>query len=524
MNSIQLDTLLDVLGAIPERPPENLNRFLSQLPHPAELPSPWATWTLIGLGRHRQRQLWVEKIIRTRLNGDPEQLARMGALGHPSDVPQMGTVPGLPEWEYYFHGQGCCLTHKIEGDEIDVDFWDENAEYFSSYFYQNYLRSLRHPEPPEQRLLELHPEARTISFAVAELLELGALDSHPDHAKTPYKLSKAVILSLDNIDWFCELWLDLEFQLSLSLIIGDWLKAETLVDPNSQLNELVSSRATKCRERRVAQLSSPNLDELEQANALRAMADLPVINIDSILEDAIRKPVESFNKGKPQNPIGRITLTALQIIDERNDPSWCPLVDSLFKLVNADDGIPDSHAWMTTFKLLLKHQYRVQELLENLPNASGTCLGEAVLLSLEHAPQHSIQLIRRALQSSIPICRTEVAAILAIFNTTWSRNELLNALNQSTDQHQTSEVRAALLEINEPEAEKAVLAWEKLNPHQEEVGVYIEIDGQKRGPFYSMNELSLRNNLEMLRYDMQELHDRVMQVRHVIPTGVLPDQ
>jgi hypothetical protein len=49
-------------------------------------------------------------------------------LGHPEGVPQSGPVPGLPEWEYYFHGRGCSLTHKVEGDEIDVDFWDDSAE------------------------------------------------------------------------------------------------------------------------------------------------------------------------------------------------------------------------------------------------------------------------------------------------------------------------------------------------------------------------------------------------------------
>jgi hypothetical protein len=36
----------------------------------------------------------------------------------------------LPEWEYYFHGKGCCLTHRVTGEEIDVDFFDDSAEYF----------------------------------------------------------------------------------------------------------------------------------------------------------------------------------------------------------------------------------------------------------------------------------------------------------------------------------------------------------------------------------------------------------
>jgi hypothetical protein len=90
-------------------------------PAGAELPSPWETWTLIGLVRHRERQLWVAGIMKTRLSGNPSDLAEIGALGHPEGA-QSGTVPGMPEWEYYFHGRGCCFTHKVEGDAIDVDF------------------------------------------------------------------------------------------------------------------------------------------------------------------------------------------------------------------------------------------------------------------------------------------------------------------------------------------------------------------------------------------------------------------
>ena len=133
---------------------------LRSLPAVGELPSPWETWTLIGLFRHRERQYWVRDIIQTRLQGDTSRLARLGSMGHPDGVKQSGSVPGLPEWEYYFHGIGCCLTHKVTGEEIDVDFWADTAEHFDLFFYTNYLKSLRQPEPVEQRLRELHPSLR----------------------------------------------------------------------------------------------------------------------------------------------------------------------------------------------------------------------------------------------------------------------------------------------------------------------------------------------------------------------------
>ena len=85
----------------------------------------------------------------------------------------------MPEWEFYFHGRGCCISHKIDGAAIDVDFWDDSAEYFDTFFYRNYLESLRRPEPPEQRLRELHPSARAVTIAVNELIALRASETPP---------------------------------------------------------------------------------------------------------------------------------------------------------------------------------------------------------------------------------------------------------------------------------------------------------------------------------------------------------
>src|SRR5262249_33080861 len=127
--SSQLDALLSAFARAEEPAPDRLPSFLRALPDPGALPSPWETWTLVGLVRHRQRQFWVSDIIRTRLRGVPSDLAAIGALGHPEGVPQSGPVPGMPEREYYFHGRGCCISHKIDGDAIDVDFWDDSAEY-----------------------------------------------------------------------------------------------------------------------------------------------------------------------------------------------------------------------------------------------------------------------------------------------------------------------------------------------------------------------------------------------------------
>src|SRR4051812_29391440 len=106
------DLLLRAFGEAHRPPPADLPAAVRALPAAGELPPPWETWALIGLVRHRHRQLWVGEVVTTRLNGSLPEIARMGALGHPEGLSQSGLVPGLPEWEYSFHGKGCCLTHR----------------------------------------------------------------------------------------------------------------------------------------------------------------------------------------------------------------------------------------------------------------------------------------------------------------------------------------------------------------------------------------------------------------------------
>jgi hypothetical protein len=130
------ELFLDAVRRAGRGEPAGLADSLRGLPDVGSLPSPWEAWTLIGLLRHRERQLWVANIIRTM----QEQV-------DPEDLPQQGSVPGMPVWEYHFHGNGCCLKHKVNGEVIDVDFWDDTAEYFDTFFYVNYLKSLRQVSP-----------------------------------------------------------------------------------------------------------------------------------------------------------------------------------------------------------------------------------------------------------------------------------------------------------------------------------------------------------------------------------------
>ena len=246
----QLAALLAAFSRVDRPAPDGIASFLRALPEPGALLSPWETWTLIGLVRHRERQLWVAEIIRTRLRGAPSDLAAMGALGHP-EVPQSGPVPGMPEWEYFFHGRGCCISHKkIDGDAIDVDFWDNSAEYFDAFFYKNYLESLRRPEPPEQRLRELHPSARAVRIAVNDLIALRALTPLTGSEAHPFRIADDVLSFADAIASFCTAWAAPDRRVWLAALIGDWPAADEALQGQPDLTAITSARAEQCRDHR----------------------------------------------------------------------------------------------------------------------------------------------------------------------------------------------------------------------------------------------------------------------------------
>jgi hypothetical protein len=501
----RIDALLAAFARAGETGPVDVASSLQRLPDPVTRPSPWETWTLIGLVRHRERQRWVADIIRTRLRGAPADLAALGALGHPQDVPQSGTVPGIPEWEYYFHGRGCCISHKVDGSAIDVDFWDDSAEYFDTFFYKNYLESLRRPEPPEQRLRELHPSARAVTIAVTDLIAFRALAPLPGHGTHPYRISDGVLGSADAIASFCAAWADPQRRVWLAGLVGDWLAADEAAAGQPGLAAVTAPRAEQCRELRRQRLRRELGEQYRAADALQSLADLGAADLESCLEDALRGP-----------PSGLISA-ALDIIGRQNDSRWCDRVHDLFSRVDPAGQIPQPHIWITSLKFLLRHGHRTPDVLAALPSAGGTEVGEAVLLALENAPELALPLIRKALLADIPINRSQTAAILALIARPWSRRVLLGALAASDDQKKTADARAALLESGDEEAQKAVLAWEERNPHENEVGSYLVIGGRRLGPFYTFGELSLKNRATWIRYEMEKLHDRVIKVREVVP-------
>jgi hypothetical protein len=64
------DPLWQALALASSPSPSDLASAISKLPEVGRVPSPWVTWTLIGLVRHLRRQYWVGEIVATRFGVD----------------------------------------------------------------------------------------------------------------------------------------------------------------------------------------------------------------------------------------------------------------------------------------------------------------------------------------------------------------------------------------------------------------------------------------------------------------------
>lgn len=446
--------------------------------------SPWALWLLFGLVRHEARQQWVAQIAVDRLGADLIAISNEGALAHPEGK-ESGLVPGLTDWEYSFHGTGCCVTNRITGEMIDVDFYDGSAEWFDGYFYLGYLESLKQPPFVEQRIITLHPTLETALIARDELLELGLLEWHPE--------SKVVRLMPDCRDWADQIEAlgkmtgRPEQVAAVGMALGDWL----LVQNHSQPNDLINSRAQKCIAARVQRLTTMLSTSAAPADFLRAIADLDISQSRSILESVFH--------GEPS---GTTLSAALEIVHSRPDEDWTDEVFQSFSRINPNGVIPEPHILLTCAEYLLSRQRHVPEVGRKLAAMTHRELGDAAILALEHLPDLARELFRRALRSWVPNDRMTAAAALAILDRPWSREELQNVLRESNDQQATAECRAALRALPHPELHRFVEDWESRHPHEPETGEFI-----------TMEESLLSTRDGFLQYQMQMLHDRVLPLR-----------
>ncbi|WP_417386356.1 hypothetical protein [Gimesia sp.] len=465
----------------------NIETFIAEcLSNPLPI-SPWSLWTLCSLVKHRQRQEFVLHIVRDKLSGYPNALAEAGAFGHPH-IKRTGLVPANTDWEYDYQGRCCRLTNRITGELIDVNFYDETADWFNGYYYEWYLKSLKEPEIWERRVIELHPSLETVALAFQGLLDIGLLEKHPGYEIVVVRLGFDSNELLCLLEHFEEAASD-QLHKKLAAAFGDW----RLLIKGEASRPDVSDAFTKNQLDREQDLIQFFERDDQQRLALRSLFEMESPRRYEILRQALRLP-----------PSGTVSA-ALDILLEMENGAWCNEVWSLLDRTDPDGEIPHPHTWYTCLEYLTLHSSDRESIQQKLRMISGHAIGDAAILALKYFPEDSLGLFRRALCSMIPDNRIIAASALALIDQPWSHEELLAVLRNSDDQEMTAECRAALREIPRPELHKIADEWESQNSHKTETGDWI-----------SMEEAALRRAQD-LGVEMESLHDRVLPLRAIIP-------
>jgi hypothetical protein len=149
---------------------------------------------------------------------------------------------------------------------------------------------------------------------------------------------------------------------------------------------------------------------------------------------------------------------ALSIIEA--DPSWCPYVYDLCEVALgwAAKG-NDSLLQIAYIPYLSKHGYRIDNLFDLALRAKEPSLHVLIPMAIQHRRPLLLRLLRTGLRSSQGYYRLFAAAILARYDTDWSRKELRVVLDESDSWEATSVCRVALSESRDASATQAAVRW-----------------------------------------------------------------
>lgn len=441
--------------------PDDLVTFIKQAPPVGHLPPPQVSWVLAALIEYRRRLLWAKKIRRERIN----PLVLAGRLG--DEYMEHGYVPGMPEWELYVEAHYTHLTNRVTCQQVIRD--EDASDLELSWFCE--LEHFQNPHDPSlafQRVMELFPSVSGVNLAKDCLRDCGALTVTHD------EISPIVARFQSDFDRLSSR----KMSLWLAAATGDWpaalRAAEEIKEP--KLIALTKGRSDTCRATWLERLNEVARDGLDN-NLICALGDAG--GLDSHLEMALR---DDETAGTAADFIG-------------DDPRWCRQVYEVFQRYLHSD--PGSNGLDHGARYLVRQGHRTTDILTQ----QGSRLGHnwhAVELALRHASRLVPELLRQGIRSTCPSDRTVAAAVLALVDRPWSRNELVVVLRESDACEPTAECRAALRESTDPEIRAIPARWEKAHCDDP--------------PLEQSTEQSVRQV-------MSRLFDDVMQFRDTVSAG-----
>ncbi|APR80799.1 Hypothetical protein A7982_06146 [Minicystis rosea] len=404
--------------------------------------APWHAWLLVALARQLSRQRWLMRVwrgpLQTKRHAKPDE-----------------HVPGMPGWQYYFHGAGLCLTGP-DGEVIDVDDHGDEGLTIDPYFFAARLRSLRDPALPERRLRAFLPTDGVVAAAIKELAALGALqlDKYEHTFRLQRELEEAAE-ELAAIDFSSpdvgERWME---------HMGDHLLTD-------------DARAHEQREVYVRYLFA----------GLDRNAHVFIEPLEAVLSPA--ELVETCSK-VIGGSIGPATGCAIERLRAHPEYPFCTAVVSL--LHRADPARHHPYAVYQAVRYLFERgverplAQRAALAFAEVEVVDGykgnPYLGDLALLLLDLAPAEALPVLRRALRSSTPMVQSKVSVALALLDQPWCHRELLVALEEATTFEASSALRSALIHTSAEGARDAVTHWLKTHVRR-----------QAQGPGYTWEEI-----------------------------------
>lgn len=406
---------------------------------------PWMSWLLICLCRQLERQEWL-KAIDLRIREQEHE--------------QTGIVPDLPEWKFFYHGMGLCLSGP-NNEILDVDFHENDVQTVDPYFFARRVMNLENPEGPEEKLRTWLPDEELIIVGIRELQgkQLIPKDSHTFKLNPKYKSDWAMIREISFRDdrTFQEFLNKIEKDLRQSDKLEQWLLKKLMFEKTkaSAFKAIVSS--------------------LSEKNKLEICSNTLNGNLD--------------NKA----------AAAVKILDEmKNAPVG--LVQRVLYRLNPNQHHP--YIAHTICEFLLKRKIEPKKCLAILRNFSDKrkvngYLGNPYDYELAHlvtvySPAEGLPLLRRALRSSTPAAVEATSALLSRIDEDWSNAELIKVIEEDVFKENPVSKRYVTAALMNSKHKDYATAGEKLKPMSRErepgeIGyTFDEVLETNMGEFFSL--------------------------------------
>lgn len=476
----------------------------------------WSMWTLICLRRHLDRQKWVGYIVESRLKGDLRQIGCAGAFGHPEGLPQLGKVPDEPDWNYYFHGCGCCLTNDVTGSRIDVDFSREgDSDKIDRFFYTDFLLSLTRAGFPEDAIRRREPLQHAWQVEIDRLSAASCVETEHGLRLTLHGIRVAEALEplgkkiAQLLEW--ETISALRAVVYAALAVGDVILASQVVpraDVSAELQTRIDFESERARRSRMLLLEGALGGNASYRPAfLSALADLgPEFSEEAVIKRLFQSPVDG------------VANTALEILCWWNRPT---LVGVLKELLNRRyseasgfssflrrwrtsrsdkaDREPRNyqviHATVALFQrvrpdsLDARFKAKIRFLIEN---AGGAQAGEAALLMYLLDTRSGLQRLRSALSGDMPAAHQDAAAACVIIGNEEAKEILKDALSNQDAQIQHT-AACALTAFPSEDAKISAREWLTRNDGiKEPLGKEVTVLGRTT-PVFTFEDISHAN-------------------------------